>query len=153
MERHPLHSVRISEHFTASSTSVSEKDTKKLFSDTYKYLVNFDDLLQDFTRLLNGDETGFALCPKNKTTLDPKGIKDVYDIAVYNAKENFTLMITFNTVGYMCHPMIIYNYQRIPKYIVNSAHFNLGIGHSNLNWMKSEVFYELIANILHSIFS
>lgn len=105
--------------------------------------------MQDPTRLFNGDETGFSLCPKTKSILAPKGAKDIYEVAVGNAKENLTVMFTFYAAGYMCHPMVIYNYQRIPQDIVNSVPPNWGIGHSESGWMKSEVFYEFIANIFY----
>lgn len=59
MQRHPLISVRTSEHVTTASACVSEKDIKKWFSDIHQYLVDekLDDILQDPTRLFNGDET------------------------------------------------------------------------------------------------
>ncbi|XP_025205825.1 uncharacterized protein LOC112602107, partial [Melanaphis sacchari] len=151
MQRHPLISIRTSERVTTASACVSEKDIKKWFSDIHQYLVDekLDDILQDPTRLFNGDETGFSLCPKTKSVLAPKGAKDIYEVAVGNAKENLTVMFTFNAAGDMCHPMVIYNYQRIPQDIVNSVPPNWGIGHSESGWMKSEVFYEFIANIFY----
>ncbi|KAL4153346.1 hypothetical protein QTP88_001179 [Uroleucon formosanum] len=151
MQRHPLISIRTSEHVTTASACVSEKDIKKWFSDIHQYLVDekLDDILQDPTRLFNGDETGFSLCPKTKSILAPKGAKDIYEVAVGNAKENLTVMFTFNAAGDMCHPMVIYNYQRIPQDIVNSVPPNWGIGHSESGWMKSEVFYEFITNIFY----
>lgn len=51
----------------------------------------------------------------------------------------------------MCHPMVIYNYLRISQDIVNSVPPNWGIGHSESRWMKSEDFYEFIANIFYPI--
>jgi len=151
MQRHPLISIRTSEHVTTASACVSEKDIKKWFSDIHQYLVDekLDGILQDPTRLFNGDETGFSLCPKTKSVLAPKGAKDIYEVAVGNSKENLTVMFTFNAAGDMCHPMVIYNYQRIPQDIVNSVPPNWGIGHSESGWMKSEVFYEYIANIFY----
>ena len=70
MQRHPLISIRTSEHVTTASACVSEKDIKKWFSDIHQYLVDekLDDILQDPTRLFNGDETGFSLCPKPNQT-------------------------------------------------------------------------------------
>jgi hypothetical protein len=40
---------------------------------------NLCDILNDSSRVFNGDETGFFLCPKTKTILAPK---DVYKTAV-----------------------------------------------------------------------
>jgi len=58
-------------------------------------------------------------------------------------------MFSFNAASSMCHPMIIYNYHRIPQDILKSVPPQWGIGHSDSGWMKSEVFYEYIANIFH----
>lgn len=148
MRRHPNISVRTSEHVTDASACISENDIKKWFNDIYKYLTEegLCDILNDPTRIFNGDETGFNLCPKTKTVLAPKGSKDVYEVSVGNSKENLTVMFTFSAVGVMCPPMVIYNYKRIPQEIVNSVPPNWGIGHSESGWMKSETFF---ANIFH----
>jgi len=149
MKRHPTISVHTSERVTAASTCVSEKDIKKWFTDIYGYLVKegLDDILNDQSRLFNGDESGFALCSKTKTVLAPKGLKDMYEVAVGNLKENLTVMFTFNAEGLMCHPMVIYNYKHLPQDNLNSVPENWGVGHSDSGWMRSETFYEFIANI------
>lgn len=151
MRRHPNISIRTSEHVTAASACISEKDIRKWFNDIYQYLKEEQlcDILNDPSRVFNGDETGFSLCPKTKAVLAPKGSKDVYEVATSNAKENLTVMFTFSAAGVMCHPMLIFNYKRIPQDIVNSVPPNWGIGHSESGWMKSETFYEFVANIFH----
>lgn len=107
------------------------------------------DILCDPTRIFNGDETGFSLCLKTKAVLAPKGCKDVYEVSVGNAKENLTVMFVFSAAGVMCYPMVVYNYKRLPQNILSSAPTNWGIGLSDSGWMKSETFYEFIANIVH----
>lgn len=136
---------------TSASANVSESDIRKWFTGIYKYLEdeNMINILQDPKRIFNGDETGFSLCPKTKTVLAARGTKDVYEVATGNAKENITVMFTFNAEGDMCPPMIIYNYKRIPQNIIDSVPPNWGIGHSDSGWMKAEVFYEFIANIFY----
>ncbi|KAL5235854.1 hypothetical protein ACI65C_003264 [Semiaphis heraclei] len=61
-----------------------------LSSDKPQDDYDLSDILNDPTRLFNGDETGFALCPKTKNVLSPKGYKDVYELAIGNPKENLT---------------------------------------------------------------
>lgn len=73
----------------------------------------------------------------------------MYEIAKGNEKENLTVMFTFNAVGNMCPPMVIYNYKRIPQHILDSVPPNWGVGRSDTGWMKAEVFYEYIANVFH----
>lgn len=146
MRRHPNISVRTSEHVTAASAGISQNNIKKWFNDIYNYLTEegLCDILNDPTRIFNGDETGFTLCPKTKNVLAPKGAKDVYEVSVGNSKENLTVMFTFSAAGVMCPPMIIYNYKRIPQDIVNSVPPNWGIGHSESGWIK--IFLHFLAH-------
>lgn len=105
--------------------------------------------MNDGRRVFNGDETGFSLCPKTKCVLGPRGSKDIYEVAKGNEKENITAMFSFNSVGQMCHPMIIFKYIRVPQNILDSVPPNWGVGRSDTGWMKSEVFYEYISNIFY----
>jgi len=97
MKCHPIISQRTSEHVTAASACVSEEDIKKWFSDIHGYLVKegLDDILNDPSRLFNGDESGFALCLKTKTVLAPKGSKDVYEVAIGNSKKKSDSYVYF----------------------------------------------------------
>jgi len=93
IKRHPNISVRTSEHVTAASACISEQDIKKWFEGIKQYLKEegLFDILSDPTRIFNGDETGFSLCPKTKAVLTPKGCKDVYKVG--NSKENYLLCL------------------------------------------------------------
>lgn len=151
LRRNPVISVRTSEHVTSASANVSEQNIRKWFDDIHQYLSdeNLSIILNDPSRVFNGDETGFSLCPKIKSVLGPKGAKDVYEVAKVNEKENLTVMFTFNAAGIMCHPMVICSYKRIPQHIIDSVTPNWGVGRSDTGWMKAEVFYEYIANVFH----
>jgi len=151
LRRNPVISIRTSEHVSAASANLSEFDIRKWFTDIYQYLTdeNLENILKDPRRVFNGDESGFSLCPKTQSVLGPKGAKDVYEVATGNAKENLTVMFTFNAAGETCHPMVIFNYKRIPQNIIDSVPANWGIGRSDSGWMVSEVFYEFVANVFH----
>ncbi|XP_049774943.1 uncharacterized protein LOC126162460 [Schistocerca cancellata] len=58
-------------------------------------------------------------------------------------------MCTLSADGKMCPPMIIYPYQRILTNIISKVPEKWGIGRSGNGWMKSEVFFEFIANVFH----
>ena len=94
MRRHPLISVRTSEHVTSASACISETDIKKWFSEVHLYLVEngLNEILEDPTRVFNGDETGFSLCLKNKTVLASKIYKLLSGCTdnVLNDNENCT---------------------------------------------------------------
>lgn len=86
---------------------------------------------------------------KNSKVLSIKGIRNVYEIDRGQAKSAVTVMFTFSASGNIVPPMIIFPYKRIPSDVVRSVPDTRGIGHSDSGWMKSEVFYEYIANVFN----
>lgn len=96
--------------------------------------------MKDPSRVYNGDETNFLLCPKNNKVVALKGSKIVYEIDQGLAKSAITCMFTFSASGETVPPMFIYPYVWIPAEISKSVPDSWGIGHS-------EVFYEYISNI------
>lgn len=151
LQRHPNLTSRIPEAVTNASGNVSENDIKRWFERIESYLKEKDlfGILEDPTRVYNGDETCFALCPKEDKVIAPKGSKNVYQIEQGPAKTNITVMFTFSASGCITSPMIIYPYKRLPRNIVESVPNGWGIGASENGWMKAELFYEYISNVLH----
>lgn len=96
LRRHPNISQRTAEGITAASSVISEDNIKKWFTDIRQYLEikGLTDILEDSSRIFNGDETCFMLCPKNKRVLAPKGTKNVYEVE-HNPKKNITVMFTY----------------------------------------------------------
>lgn len=150
LKRHPNITLRTSEGITAASSVVSESNIRSWFSNVEAYLKDKDliDILADPSRTYNGDETCFWLCPNNKKVLAPKGAKNVYEIQ-HHPKNNITVMFTFSAHGDVTPPMIIYAYKRLPSEIVKSVPDSWGIGCSDNGWMKNQLFYVYIGNILY----
>lgn len=73
---------------------VTEESIRKWFADLHEYLKkeNADYLLEDPTRILNGDETSFTLCPKTGKIVTPRGYKNVYKIIKGKEKEALTVL-------------------------------------------------------------
>lgn len=151
LKRHPNISIRTSEAVTQSSSCVSAEDLRKWFLDIKNYLKRkgYDSILQDPSRLFNGDETCFLLGPKETKVLAERGAKNVYEIDRAVAKANLTVMFTFSANGRTTPPMIIYPYKRLPPRIVESVPPDWGIGISDNGWMKAELFFEYVSNVLH----
>lgn len=151
LKRHPNIVQRTSEGVTQSSANISEKDIRKWFAEIHEYLreIGLWQLLDDPTRVFNGDESGFQLCPKTGKVLAVKGTKNVYSIDTNNSKESITVMFTFSASGKACPPMVVYNYQRIPQKISDGIPKEWGVGRSDNGWMTSELFFEYIANVFH----
>lgn len=73
---------REAEGITKGRAIVTEQSIRKWFSDLKAFLVeqNATNLLEVPSRILNGDETSFSMCPKTGKVLAPKGYKNVYSV-------------------------------------------------------------------------
>lgn len=153
LKRHPEITFRTAEGVTSASANVAEKDIKSWFRQIYNYLEeeNYSDILSDPTRIYNGDETNFQFCPQSGKVLAPKGSRNVYEIEKGQAKMSLTVMFTFSADGDLTPPMVIYPNKRLTKEISSSVPESWGIGLSENGWMKANVFYEYIANVLYPV--
>lgn len=75
LKRHPHLTVRTPEAITDASSKVSENDIRGWFRKVESYLERkeYQDILKDPTRVFNGDETNFLLCPNVGKVLVGKG--------------------------------------------------------------------------------
>ncbi|XP_072945089.1 uncharacterized protein, partial [Epargyreus clarus] len=151
LQRHPNISVRTPEAVTAASAAVSEKDVRAWFNQIEVYLKENDlfNILSDSSRVFNGDETNFLLCPKTGIVLAPKGEKNVYEIDNALAKTSLTVMFTFSANGDLTPPMVIFPNKRLSADITSKVPSDWGIGLSDNGWMKAEVFHDYIESVLH----
>ncbi|KAG8199511.1 hypothetical protein JTE90_009358 [Oedothorax gibbosus] len=106
---------------------------------------NFD-ILKDPSRVLNGDETSFSMCPKTGKVIAPKEWENVYQLQQGNDKETITVLLVFSASGKTVTPMVVFPYIRLPKTVVDSMPADWFLGRSDSGWMKNDVFYEYIAN-------
>jgi hypothetical protein len=151
LRRHQELTERQPEAVTLASANVSEADIRSWFQQIETYLKGEDifPILDDPTRVFNSDETNFQLCPKTKKVIAPRGTRNVYEVDRGQAKSTLTVLFTFAASGTITAPMIIYPYKRLPSEISMSVPKSWGIGISWNGWMKSELFYEYIANIFY----
>lgn len=75
MRRHSNITIRIPGSITDASSKVSETDIRKWFQSIASYLEEKDlkHILNDPSRVFNGDETNFLLCPKTGRVIAIKG--------------------------------------------------------------------------------
>lgn len=151
LRRHPELLSRTSEGVTAASSSVSESDIKKWFTLISDYLTEeeYANVLHDPTRIFNGDETNFQLCPKGHKVIAPRGTRNVYEVDIGQAKSTLTVMFTFRADGEITPTMVIYPNKRRSPEILKSLPSDWGYGMSDNGWMKAHLFYEYIANVFH----
>lgn len=148
LKRHPQIVLREPEGISKARSIVTKEYILKWFSDLKDYLQenNCSDILLDPTRILNGDETSFSLCPKTGKILAPKGFRNVLEVKKGNDKETLTVLMIFSAQGDTMNPMIIYPYIRPPKAVIESMDRTWFLGRSDTGWIKSDTFYEYIAN-------
>jgi hypothetical protein len=152
LRRHQELTERQPEAVTLASTNVSEADIRSWFQQIETYLKEEDlfQILDDPIRVFNSDETNFQLCPKTKKVIAPRGTRNVYEVDRGQAKFTLTVLFTFAASDTITAPMIIYPYKPYkPSEISMSVPKSWGIGISSNGWMKSELFYEYIANIFY----
>lgn len=94
LKRHPILTSRTTEAVTSASANVSEHDIRKWFKDipTRRNILagkNYFTILEDPSRVYNGDETCFLFCPKLGKVVAPKGSRNVYEVDQGPAKQNF----------------------------------------------------------------
>lgn len=151
LKRHPEIALRTSEAVTSASSKISESNIRSWFTQIENYLKenNLFHILSDPSRVYNGDETNFILCPKNTKVIAPKGEKNVYEVDHAPSKSCITVMFTFGADGDTTPPMIIFPLKRMRPEIRKSVPKEWGIGLSDNGWMKAEVFIQYIKNVLH----
>lgn len=148
MKRHPDMAIRKSEGISTASAAISEQDIRKWFDDIHSYLrqKGYDEVLEHPERIFNADETNFQLCPQNKRVIAPKGTRNVYEVDSGKAKTTLTVLFTFSAAGNFTQPLIIYPGKRLRKEIGDSIPDEFTFTTSDTGWMKTEIFYEYVAN-------
>ncbi|KAJ8914047.1 hypothetical protein NQ315_017566 [Exocentrus adspersus] len=120
---------------------ITEEHVRSWFCGLRKYMEdnNFQDVLEDPSRIFNGDVSGFSLCSKSGKVLGPKGWKNLYVVKSGKEKENITVLITFNASGAVCSPLVVFSYVRPPKALVENVPRNWVIGKSDSDGHKSHM--------------
>lgn len=86
LKRHPQISVREAEGVTKARAVVTEEYIRSWFRDFQEFLDknNCREIMENPSRIFNGDESGFALCPKTGT-VNRGYIAPVFFFFVYSA--------------------------------------------------------------------
>lgn len=151
MNRHSSISLRTPEFVTNASAKVTPSDIKSWFSKVELYLEkeNLREILNDPSRIINGDETSFQLNPKTKAVLALRGSRNVYDVERSSSKVNITTMFSFHASGEIVPPTILYPYKSNPQEVAKSVPSTWGIAKSDSGWMTADVFRDYIRNVLN----
>lgn len=148
LRRHPRLKQKYAETVSKGRAVVTRDRIEGWFDEIYQYLAeeNLLNVLEDSTRIFNGDETGFALCPKSGIVIGPAGNREDFYERTCAEKQQITVMATFSADGKVVPPMVIFPYKKMPQEIVEQFPDKWALGRSDSGWMNSEVFYEYIGN-------
>jgi hypothetical protein len=109
LKRHPRIKERQAEAVSKARAAVTIDRIHGWFDEILDYIKEqtLEHVLLDPNRIFNGDEAGFAMCPKSGKVLGPtKIIEDFYE-RVNNEKEQITVMGTFSSSGNVVPPIHI----------------------------------------------
>lgn len=144
-------SMRTPEAISKGRAIITEENIRKWFVNLNDYLAKIQalDVIEDPTRIFNGDETSFMLCPKTGKVIAPRGYKNVYQIVKGKEKEAVTVLAFFSAIGDILPPCVVFPYIRPPKDVINSMPDGWFLGKSDTGWMKADIFYDYIAKCLN----
>ena len=105
LNRHPELRLREAEGISNGRAIATEESLRNWFKCLEKYLKdnNAEDILQDPTRIFNGDETAFSLCPNTGKVIGPKGWKNIYEVKRGNERETITVLFFSQRVVILSH--------------------------------------------------
>ena len=126
--RHQEISFRVAQPVTRSSACVSEEDIRCWFKKIYSYFQKEDllHLMNDPSRWINSDETGFELNPRPGKVLAAKGAKNVNFVETAHLSERVSVKYTFGADGYVYSPQMILKNSVSGNKIVDIAAASVG---------------------------
>ncbi|KAJ8940863.1 hypothetical protein NQ314_010550 [Rhamnusium bicolor] len=91
LRRHPEIRARTAETINKARATVTQEHIRSWLRELKSYLLEIHaaDLLEDPSRIFNGDESGFSLCPKTGKVPGPKGFRNLYDGKHGNEKDQY----------------------------------------------------------------
>ena len=116
-------SIRTPERVFKARARVTETSIRQWFLNLQYNIreMGAEDIFNDPSRISNSDETCVQLGPTSAKVISLKGWKDIYTVAPGTEKSTLIFLGTVSANGRFVTPLVIYTYQRVPKYIANSV--------------------------------
>lgn len=151
LRRHKDVSIRTPEAISKASANVSESDLRKWHAQVGEYARDYglEDILEDPSRMMSGDETGMPMNITAQKVLAEKGSKNVSIVEPSNAKQTTTVLFTFSADGHSYPPLVVLPQQRIGKEIAQHYPGDWGLGGTETGWMDTANFVGHIKKVLH----
>ncbi|KAI4461470.1 hypothetical protein MML48_5g00018361 [Holotrichia oblita] len=102
LKRHPRIKQKHAESVSKARAAVTQDHIEAWFDEIHQFLKQekLDGILEDESRIFNGDETGFMLCPKSGKVLGPAANNEDFYQRVSAEKEQITVMAAFSADDY-----------------------------------------------------
>lgn len=152
MERHTNIKKKYVTNLSRAGAKVTEQQLRNWFSEVEATLAeeNVDvSIFNEPQRILNFDESGFQLVPKEYKALCGQDAENAYFITNNSDKEAYTVLFGCTAAGDLAPPMILYPGQRISKEMVQNVPVGWSVGVSDEGWQTSKTFYEYVVNDLY----
>ncbi|KAF2893026.1 hypothetical protein ILUMI_13150 [Ignelater luminosus] len=145
LKRNPLLPHRSREGISRRRTVITKESIEKWFVTLQEYLKQqgIEDILDDPTRILNGDEISFVFYPTTGDVIASQGYKNVNEAQTGKEKEAITILLFFSANGEMLPPSVVFPYVW-PKKDVLSMPKDWFLGKSDSGRMESDLFYDYI---------
>lgn len=137
LRRHRDVSIRTPEAISKASANVSESDIRNWHAQVGLYIRDngLEDIVEDSSRILSGDETGMPMNVTAQKVLAERGSQNVSIIEPRNAKQTTTVLFTFSADGHAYPPLVILPLQRIGKEIAQHYPGDWGLGGTETGWI------------------
>lgn len=114
LKRHSEIKQKHAESVSKARAAVTQDRIYKWFDEILEYLKEnkMEEILLDPSRIFNGDEAGFRLCPKSGLVLGPTRSKEDFYERVSSEKEQITVIASFSEAGKVVHPMLVFPYKK-----------------------------------------
>ncbi|XP_062565900.1 uncharacterized protein LOC134228140 [Armigeres subalbatus] len=151
LKRNKSITLRTPEAVSAASAKVSEADIRGWFDKVYTYFEErgLSEILQDPSRVYNGDETSFFLHPKTKAVLAARESRNVYEVEHANSHLNITVMFSFAADGSIVPPDVILPMKRLRTDLLRTFPADWGVGKSAKGWMDADNFALYIQKVFY----
>lgn len=149
-KRHPEISSKKVQNLSKVRAQVTAEDLKQWFADVQKYRHDHNLLNLPKRSIFNADVTNILVCPSPGYVLAPKGNSAVYRVTNENDKEGYTVLFNYNSAGEAAPPLVLYPFKDVlPRKIAENFTSDWAAGISHSGWMKSDNFFEYVANVFY----
>ena len=141
IHRHPVLSERTPASLSIARAKASSSECLETYFDRLEEILQETGLSENPSLIFNMDETGFALDPIPRKTVDVRGTKNVLSICS-GSKSQITVLATVSASGQALPPMIIWSKKTMSPDMATGELPGTLYGFSDNGWTNSHLFHK-----------